>query len=108
MVSRALIRALRREASRDGVIVQLQDGTTKAFSRMDVMSELYLARLAVSGGQEPTQSDVLDARANATPESRRMLDDMAAQADGGMGDLEPLDSTEVKEVTDLSEPVAGE
>jgi hypothetical protein len=104
MVSRNLLRQLRQAAEGDGVIVTQQDGTTKAFSRMEVMKQLYLARLATTGGQEIPQSAVLNARANATPESRRMLDAMAARVDNGIGDLEPLDAEVAKEeVVDLSE-----
>jgi hypothetical protein len=103
MVSRDTIRALRREAAREGVTVKLTDGTTKSFSRMEVMAQLYLARLDATGGREVRESDVLDALNRATPESRALLEYMAAQADGNMGDLEPLHTPTLKEVEDLSE-----
>jgi hypothetical protein len=104
MVNRDTIRALRREAQREGVLVQQTDGTTKAFPRMEVMRQVYLWRLAKTGGQELPESDVLDAYRIATPESKRMLNRIAARADNGLDDLEHWDSTELKEVEDLSEP----
>jgi hypothetical protein len=103
MVSRDRVRALRREAAREGVVVHLNDGTTKYFSWMHVQAELYLARLDATSGREGRSSDVLDAMATAAPESRQLLEDMAAGADNGVGDLEPLDAEVEEELEDLSE-----
>jgi hypothetical protein len=95
MAGRERLRALRREAAREGVVIKQIDGTIKAFDWMHVQAELYLARLDATIGREGRESDVLDAMRNATPESRALLEQLAAGADGGVGDLEPLDTEEL-------------
>ena len=104
MVSWDTVEALRREAEQSGVVVHQVDGTRRFFDWMEVMAQLYLWRLAVTGGYELPPSDVLDAYHRATPGSREMLEAMAASVTGALDDLEDLDSTELKEVEDLSEP----
>jgi len=108
MVNWATLQALRRAAAREGVIVQQTDGRTRAFNRMEVMRQVYLWRLAVTGGQEWPESDVLSAYNNATPESKQMLEGMAASVTGALDDLDDLNTTELKVIEDLSEPVGGE
>jgi hypothetical protein len=104
MVSRALLRALRRQATGVRVLVHCTDGSTRSFNRMHVQAQVYLWRLAATAGGELPPGDVLSAYRLATPESKRMLDRMAARADNGIGDLEPLDAEVAKEeVVDLSE-----
>ncbi len=104
MGSREKLRRLRKKASRGGVVVKLKRGGIKAFDRMEVSAQFFLARLAASTGRPPRQSAVLDAWREATPESRQVLEEIAAAADGGFGDLDPPDTPHSGEpVEDLSE-----
>jgi len=99
---RDALRRLRREASEDAVLIRQRDGSVKAFDRMDVMGQMYLARLDAALGRSRSSSDVLDALEEATPESRRAVEEMSAG--GFFADLEPRDATEAAPVEDLSEP----
>jgi hypothetical protein len=102
MALRDLLRRLRREASRDAVLIHQRDGTVRAFDRMHVMAELYLAKLDAALGRPRRSSDVLDALDGATPESRRAVEEMCRS--GFTGDLEPREPVEpVEPVEDLSD-----
>jgi hypothetical protein len=83
---------LRREASQGAVLIRQRDGTIRAFDKMDVMGQLYLARPA-------RRSEVMDALDGATPESRRAVEEMSSG--GFTADPAPREATE--SVEDLSE-----
>ncbi len=57
---------MRREASQGAVLIRQRDGTIRAFDKMDVMGQLYLARLDAALGCPRRSSDVLDALDGAT------------------------------------------
>jgi hypothetical protein len=109
MALRDRMRRLRREAQKDAVLIHQRDGNVRTFDRMHVVSELYLARMDLSIGRPVRQSEVLDAVRNATPESRRIVEEIAGRIGGGLGDLVPLvlDEADVHDgdaaVEDLSE-----
>jgi hypothetical protein len=96
---RARLRRLAREAKQGAVLIQGRNGTVRAFDKMDVMAEVYLAKLDAALGRPRHSSDVLDALDGATPESRRAVEQMSAS--GFTGDLEPREL--VEPVEDLSE-----
>ncbi len=64
------LRRLKREASKDAVLIRQRDGSTRAFDVMTVWKETFLTRLDLLRG-EVRPSEVLDAVRSATPESRR-------------------------------------
>jgi hypothetical protein len=102
---RGRLRRLEREASEDGVLIRQRDGSVRRFPKMDVMADLYLARLAAALGlpSDPgRQSDVMAALDNATPESREEI--LRAHTSAFMGDLEPAEPGPPREIPDLSEP----
>ena len=104
MALKDVLRRLRREASRDAVLIRQRDGTVRAFDRMHVLSELYLARLDAALGRPRRSSDVLRALDGATRESRRVVEEMSACGFTGDLDLEQRESVEpVEPVEDLSE-----
>jgi hypothetical protein len=104
MALRDVIRRLRREASRDAVLIHQRNGTVRAFDKMDVIAEVYLARLDAALGRPRRSSDVLDALDGATRESRRAVEEMSACGFTGDLDLEPREPVEpVEPVEDLSE-----
>ena len=96
---REMLRRLRREASEDAVVIRQRDGSVKTFDRMDVMGEMFCARVDDALGRPRSSSDVLDALEGATPESRRAVEEMGSG--GFYADLEPRDTT--APVEDLSE-----
>jgi hypothetical protein len=83
---RETLRRLKREAVQDAVLIRQRDSSVKAFDRMQVMGELYLARLDAALGQPRRSSDVMDALDGATPASRRAVEDVSFF---GLDDLEP-------------------
>ena len=95
-----VLRRLKREASEDAVFIRGRDGSVRAFDRMHVMGQMYLAQLDDALGEPRRSSDVLDALEGATPESRRAVEEMSTG--GFFADLEPGDAT--APVEDLSEP----
>jgi hypothetical protein len=98
---RDTLRRLKREASEDAVLIRQRNGSVKAFDRMDVMAELYLAQLDAALRRPRTrQSAVMDALDNATPESREAV--LRAHTGPFMADLEPADP-DAPPVEDLSE-----
>ena len=97
---RGQLKRLEREASRDAVLIRGRDGSIRAFDRMHVMAEMYLARLDAALGRPPRSSDVMDALEGATPESRRALEEISST--GTFFDLEPPDP-DAPPVEDLSE-----
>jgi hypothetical protein len=97
---RDVLRRLRREASEDAVLIRQRDGSVKAFDLMDVMGQMYLARLDDALGRSRSSSDVLDALEGATPESRRAVEEMSYG--DFFADLEPREAT--APVEDLSGP----
>ncbi len=99
MALRDVLRRLRREASQGAVLIHQRDGTVRAFDRMHVMAEVYLAKLDAALGRPRRSSDVLDALDGATPESRRSVEEMSSG--GFTADLVPGEATE--SVEDLSE-----
>jgi hypothetical protein len=96
---RGRLSRLRREASQGAVLILQRDGTIRAFDKMHVMGQLYLARLDAALGRPARRSEVMDALDGATPESRRAVEEMSSG--GFTGDLEPREATEP--VEDLSE-----
>ena len=86
------------------MLIHQRDGSVRGFDRMHVMAQMYLARFDAALGRSPHSSDVLDALENATPESRRAVEDLVR---GGTFldpylDLEPRDPT-APPIEDLSE-----
>ena len=96
---RETIRRLKREASEDVVLIRQRDGSVRAFARMHVMGQMYLARYDDALGRPRRSSGVLDALAGATPESRRAVEEMSSGE--FFADLEPRDTT--APIEDLSE-----
>jgi hypothetical protein len=99
MALRDVLRRLRREASQGAVLIHQRDGTVRAFDKMHVMGQLYLARLDAALGRPRRSSDVLHALDGATPESRRAVEELSAC--GFTGDLEQREP--VEPVEDLSD-----
>jgi len=97
---RETLRRLKREASEDAVLIRGRDGSVRAFDRMDVMGQIYLAKVDDALGRPRSSSDVLEALESATPESRREVEEISSG--GFFADLEPRDAT--APVEDLSEP----
>ena len=96
---RETLRRLRREASEDAVLIRGRDGSVRAFDRMDLMGQIYLARVDDALGNPRRSSDVLEALEGATPESRRAVEEMSYG--DFFADLEPRDAT--APAKDLSE-----
>jgi hypothetical protein len=97
---RARLRRLAREASEGAaVLIHQRDGSVKPFDKMDVLGQVYLAKLDAALGHPRRSSDVLDALDGATRESRRAVEEMSAC--GFIGDLEPREP--VEPVEDLSD-----
>jgi hypothetical protein len=96
---RGRLRRLARLAQEGAVLVHQRDGSVKAFDKMHVLGELYLARLDAALGRPRRSSDVLRALNGATRESRRAVEEMSAC--GFTGDLEPREP--VEPVEDLSD-----
>jgi hypothetical protein len=95
------VKRLEREAAEGAVLIRQRDGSVRAFDRMDVMGQMYLTQLddALGRNEAPrSSSDVLDALENATPESRRAVEEMSTGS--FYADLEPSTGP----VEDLSEP----
>ncbi len=67
---REQLRRLKREASRDAIVLHQRDGSVKAFDVLSVWKELFLTRMALLRG-EARRSEVFDAVRNATERSRR-------------------------------------
>jgi hypothetical protein len=101
MALRDVLRRLRREASQGAVLIHQRDGTVRAFDRMHVLAEVYLARFDAALGRPRRSSDVLDALDDATPESRRAVEEMSACGFTGDLNLEPREP--VEPVEDLSD-----
>ena len=97
---RDTLRRLKREAAEDAVVIRGRDGSVRAFDRMHVMAQMYLAKYDDALGQPRRSSDVLDALEGATPESRRAVEEMSTGS--FYADLEPREAT--GPVEDLSEP----
>jgi hypothetical protein len=95
---RARLRRLAREAKQGAVFIYQLDGSVKPFDKMDVLAEVYLAKLDAALGRPRRSSDVLDALDGATPESRRAVEEMSSG--GFTADLVPGEATEP--VEDLS------
>jgi hypothetical protein len=96
---RERLRRLEREAREGAVLIQGRDGSVKAFDKMHVLGQLYLAKLDAALGRPRRSSGVLDALGSATPESRRAVEEM--NSGGFTQDLEPREP--VEPVEDLSE-----
>ena len=101
MALRDVLRRLRREASRDALVIRQRDGTIRAFDRMHVMAEVYLAKLDAALGRPRRSSAVLDALDGATPESRRTVEEMCRS--GFTGDLDLEQREPVEPIEDLSD-----
>jgi hypothetical protein len=99
MVSRSWVKKLERQAAEGAVLIRGRDGSVRAFDRMLVMGQMYLAQLGAALGQPRSSSDVLDALEGATPESRRAVEEMSSG--DFYADLEPREAT--APVEDLSE-----
>jgi hypothetical protein len=96
---RGRLRRLAREAKQGAVLIHQRDGTVRAFDRMHVLAEVYLAKLDAALGRPRRSSDVLDALDGATPESRRAVEEMCIG--GFTADPAPREAT--SPVEDLSE-----
>ena len=97
---RGWVKRLEREAAEGVVLIRQRDGSVRIFDRMHVMAQMYLAQLDEALGRSEAQrrsSDVLDALENATPESRRAVEEMSTGS--FFADLEPCTGP----VEDLSE-----
>ncbi len=94
------LKRLERDAGQDRVLIYQQDGTIKAFDRMHVMAQLYVAGVHEALGEPPPTSDVMAALENATPESRAAVEEMAT---GGRFLDDPGPQGNHEEVEDLSE-----
>ena len=100
MVIRDTLRRLKREASEGAVLIHQRDGSVRAFDRMHVTAQMFLAHVDDALGRPRSSSDVLEALESATPESRREVEEISSG--GFFADLEPRDAT--APVEDLSEP----
>ncbi len=97
---RGRLRRLARLAQEGAVLIHQRDGTVRAFDRLHVLSELFLAKLDAGLGRPRRSSDVLDALDGATPESRRSIEEMCRSS--FTGDLAPRGEP-VDPVEDLSD-----
>ena len=95
---RGRLKRLEREAREGAVLIHQRDGSVRGLDRMHVMAQMYLARYDAALGLPPRSSDVLEALENATPESRRHVEEMS-RSSFVPDDLEPSTSA----VEDLSE-----
>ena len=97
---RGRLKRLEREAREGAVLIHQRDGSVRGLDRMHVMAQMYLARYDAALGLPPrsSDSDVLEALENATPESRRHVEEMS-RSSFVPDDLEPSTSA----VEDLSE-----
>ncbi len=100
MSLRRRLRHLQRTASEGAVLIHQRDGSVRAFDKMTVAAEVFLSKLDGALGREPRRSEVMDAIANATEESRRAIEGQV----GGkfLADLEDS-PPEPGPVPDLSE-----
>jgi hypothetical protein len=99
---RGWLKRLERAAGEDAVLIHQRDGSVRAFDKLDVLAALYLARLDSAVGREPRTSEVLDALANATPESRAAVYALDAGPHPHYDDLEDPEAWAAP-VEDLSE-----
>jgi hypothetical protein len=97
---RGWVKRLEREARGDLVRVDQRDGRPLYFERMEVYGALFLRAYDAALGRPPEPSAVLDALENATPDSRRAVEDLTEGAT--FFDLEPRDP-DAPPVEDLSE-----
>jgi hypothetical protein len=88
---RGRLRRLEREAREGAVLIQGRDGSVKAFDKMHVMGQLYLAKLDAALGRPRHSSGVLDALDGATRESRRAVEEMSSG--GFTADPAPREAT---------------
>jgi hypothetical protein len=95
---RDTLRRLRRQASEDAVLIRQRDGSVRTFDRMHVTAQMFLAHVDDALGRPRRSSDVLEALEDATPESRRAVEEMSAG--GFFADLDPSAAPP----EDLSEP----
>ena len=86
-----VLRRLRREASEDAVVIRQRDGSVKTFDRMDVMGEMFCARVDAALGRPRSSSAVLDALEGATPDGRRAVEEMSTGS--FYADLEGTDTS---------------
>ncbi len=63
-----------REARKGAVVLQMRDGSSRAFTDMEAWSEMFLAQTDLFKG-ESYDSEVLRAVRAATPESRREFEE---------------------------------
>jgi hypothetical protein len=99
---RGRLKRLARLVQEGAVLIHQRDGTVRAFDRLHVLSELYLARLDAALGRPRRSSDVLRALDGASLESRRAVEEMSAC--GFTGDLDPKPREPVEPTEDLSDP----
>ncbi len=66
---RGRLQRLKREASKDAVLIRQRDGTVRTFDVMTVWTEMFLTQFDLFKG-ESRDSEVLSAVRGATPESR--------------------------------------
>jgi hypothetical protein len=95
---RGWIKRLEREAAEGAVLIRQRDGSVRIFDTLHVIGQMYLAKYDDALGRPRSSSDVLDALENATPESRRAVEEMSTGS--FYADLEPSTAP----VEDLSEP----
>ncbi len=97
MSLRRRLQQLRKAASEGAVLIHQHDGSVRAFDKMAVAGEVFLARLDRALGREPRDSVILDALENATPECRQAIEERFTSK--FLKDLEPS----AEPVPDLSE-----
>ncbi len=66
---RGRLSRLRREASQGALLIRQRDGTIRAFDKMDVMGQVYLARLDAALGRAAWRSEVIRPRTRHAGES---------------------------------------
>ena len=95
---RSWVKRLEREPAEGAVFIRQRDGSVRAFDRMHVMGQMYLARYDDALGRPRRSSGVLEALEGATPESRRAVEEISSGS--FYADLEPSEAT--APVEDLS------
>jgi hypothetical protein len=67
--ARSWIKRLERNAQKSRAVLQMRDGSMRTFEDMEVFQEMFMARVDLMCGKQPS-SHVLDAVRGATPQSR--------------------------------------
>jgi hypothetical protein len=97
---RGWLKRLEREARGDLVRVERRDGCVVYLEKMEVLKAVFLRNYDAALGQPSQPSAVLDALEDATPESRRAVEELTST--GTFFHMEPHDPA-ASPVEDLSE-----